>query len=319
MPRGLHSSLTETRSPVRAPSGRRCAKFGEYESLSRDAKGNMGSRINRRSDRISISFALEATGMDASGQPFLETARTIVVNRHGALISFIHKLKLEQLVTVKRRLQDGSSRQADVRVVACEAETESGGAYGVSFVDANLDFWGIEFPSPEKAVDAVVRLLVECSHCKSQELAYLDSRELKEFEVNRLFARHCRMCDVPTIWKQPVEPVSPSEKPPSVRKEARIPAVNSSGKDATRYDTRLTACVRAKPGTEEMAVCENVSRQGIAFRTRNKYGEGSQVEIAVPYTPGMANVFVPAVVIHVRAMPTAGLYRHGARYLRKES
>jgi hypothetical protein len=67
-----------------------------------------------------------------------------------------------------------------------------------------------------------------------------------------------------------------------------------------------------------MAVCENVSRQGIAFRTKNRYQEGAQVEIAVPYTPGMANVFVPAVVVHVRALPTAGLFRHGAKYLRKD-
>lgn len=278
----------------------------------------MGSRSNRRSDRISISFGLETTGMDASGRPFLETARTIVVNRHGALIAVSHKLKLEQIITIKRRLSDGSSRQADVRVVACDSETENGGAYGVTFLEPTLDFWGIEFPAPEKAVDAVVRLLVECTHCRSQELAYLDSRELKEFEANRLFARTCRSCQAPTIWKQPSEPTAPSTGK-AIQREKSKPASDSSGRETTRYETRLTACVREKPGTEEMAVCENVSRQGIAFRTRNKYKEGLQVEIAVPYTPGIANVFVPAVVVHVRAMPTAGLYRHGARYLRKES
>ncbi len=276
----------------------------------------MDSPSNRRSDRISISFTLEAMGTDAEGKPFLETARTVVVNRHGALVALSHKLRVGQAVTVRRRVTDGSIRQAEVRVVACERETTNGGDYGVSFVDPNLDFWGIEFPAPEKAADAVVRLLVECSHCKCQELAYLDSRELKEFEANHLFARRCRMCEAPTIWKQPLESISRSGAPES--RQGTGAGSTSPERETTRYETRLTACVRQKPGTEEMAVCENVSRQGIAFRTKNRYHEGSQVEVAVPYTPGMANVFVPAVVIHVRALPTAGLYRHGARYLRKD-
>lgn len=279
----------------------------------------MDSRSNRRSDRISISFTLETMGTDAEGRPFLETARTVVVNRHGALVALNHRLRTGQNLTVRRRATDGSIRQADVKVVACERETSSGGEYGVSFADPNLDFWGIEFPSPERAVDAVVRLLVQCSHCKSQELAYLDSRELKEFEANHLFARECRICEAPTIWKQPLESIVRGNDS-ETRRDAGESAISASSpeRETTRYDTRLTACVRGKPGTEEMAVCENVSRQGIAFRTKNRYQEGSHVEVAVPYTPGMANVFVPAVVIHVRALPTAGLYRHGAKYLRKD-
>lgn len=279
----------------------------------------MDSRSNRRSDRISISFTLETMGTDAEQKPFLETARTVVVNRHGALVSLNHKLRMGQTVTVRRRTSDGSIRQADVRVVACEKYLPGGGEYGVSFVDPNLDFWGIEFPEPERAVDAVVRLLVECTHCKSQELAYLDSRELKEFEANHLFARQCRMCEAPTIWKQPLDAISHAGNSESRREGAGGLATASPERETTRYETHLTACVRAKPGTEEMAVCENVSRQGVAFRTKNRYVEGSQVEVAVPYTPGMANVFVPAVVIHVRALPTAGLFRHGAKYLRKDA
>lgn len=279
----------------------------------------MDSRSNRRSDRISISFTLEVMGVDSERKPFLETARTVVVNRHGALLSLGHKLSKEQTITVRRRANDGAIRQADVRVVACEKETANGGEYGISFVDPNLDFWGIEFPSPEQAVDAVVRLLVECTHCRSQELAYLDSRELKEFESNRLFARQCRICESPTVWKQPLESLTRMDGGAHGEASHTPLGAASPERETTRYDTRLTACVREKPGTEEMAVCENVSRQGVAFRSRNRYKEGAQVEVAVPYTPGMANVFVPAIVIHVRSLPTAGLYRHGAKYLRKDA
>ena len=46
----------------------------------------MDARSNRRSDRISISLPLQTTGIDAENRPFIDTATTIVVNRHGALI-----------------------------------------------------------------------------------------------------------------------------------------------------------------------------------------------------------------------------------------
>ncbi|MHB8485722.1 MAG: PilZ domain-containing protein [Candidatus Acidiferrales bacterium] len=278
----------------------------------------MGSRSNRRSDRISISLPLQAAGIDTENRPFIDTATTIVVNRHGALITLDRPLSIDQMLRVSRELFDGSRREAEVRVVAHEKDSSGGVAYGIAFADSKLDFWDIEFPSVTEAADAVVRLLVECSHCGSRELAYLNSRELKEFESNRLFARNCRTCESPTIWKQPLESLRHNATADSHRGGTVIDAASSPERETTRYDTRLMACVRERVGTEEMAVCENVSRQGIAFRSRRKYAEGAQVEVAVPYTQGIANVFIPAVVVHVRALPTAGLYRHGVKYLRKD-
>ncbi len=277
----------------------------------------MGSRSNRRSDRISISLSLEATGIDANNQPFIDSATTIVLNRHGALIALNRPLRIGQTIRVSRQLFDGSRCEADVHVVACEEGISDRKAYGIAFAEANLDFWGIEFPAAAQAADAVVRLLVECGHCGRQELAYLNSRELKEFEANRLFARQCRTCESPTIWKQPVESLRHTAGAASDSRHTDADGA-SPERETTRYDTRLTACVRQHVGAEEMAVCENVSRQGIAFRSRRKYDEGAQLEVAVPYTPGTANVFVPAIVVHVRALPTAGLYRHGVKYLRKD-
>jgi len=278
----------------------------------------MGSRSNRRSDRISISLPLQAAGIDAENRPFIDTATTIVVNRDGALITLDRQLHIDQVLRVSRQLFDGSRREAEARVVAHEKTSSGGIAYGIAFANSKSDFWDIEFPSATDAVDAVVRLLVECSHCGSRELAYLNSRELKEFESNRLFARNCRTCESPTIWKQPLESLRHHATADAHRGATAIDAASSPERETTRYDTRLMACVRERVGTEEMAVCENVSRQGVAFRSRRKYEEGLQVEVAVPYTQGTANVFVPAVVVHVRPLPTAGLYRHGVKYLRKD-
>jgi PilZ domain len=281
----------------------------------------MGGKANRRSDRISIVLPVEATGIDSENLPFTEATTTIVVNRHGALISLMRSLEPGKTVALRRQFTDGSRREAEAKIVVRQKNGAERWAYGVAFLNPETDFWGIEFPSAAQSDNAVVRILVECSHCHSHELAYLDGRELKEFEANRLFARHCRTCDSPTIWKQPQEPASRHAAMMESHHEAANAIMDAASSSPSRimprYDTRLTACVR-QGGEEEMAVCENVSRLGIAFRSRRKFAEGTQIEVAVPYTPGTANVFVPAVIVHAKPLPTAGLHRHGARYLPKD-
>ena len=67
---------------------------------------------------------------------------------------------------------------------------------------------------------------------------------------------------------------------------------------------------------EEIAVCEDLSKGGISFRSRNQYEEGSRVEVAVPYTPGSGAIFVPIRIVFSQPISTAGLFRHGAAYIR---
>ncbi|HEV2491169.1 MAG TPA: PilZ domain-containing protein [Candidatus Acidoferrales bacterium] len=280
----------------------------------------MGGMGNRRSDRISIALPVEASGIDAENHPFIDTATTVVLNRHGARLALKRILQPGQTINLVRKHPDGSQRKAEARIVVREKDSLDVPAYGIAFVDPETDFWGIEFPSRAQASGSVVRILAECTHCHSQELAYLDGRELKEFETDRLFARQCRMCEAPTIWKQPYEAASRQHAAADARREAAgsiLSTAENNAREIPRYDTRLTACIRA--GMEdEMAVCENVSQQGIAFRSRRKYEVGAQVEVAVPFTAGTANVFIPAVIVHARPLPSAGLHRHGAKYLHKD-
>ena len=67
---------------------------------------------------------------------------------------------------------------------------------------------------------------------------------------------------------------------------------------------------------EEIAVCEDLSKGGLSFRSRNQYAEGSRVEVAVPFTPGAGAIFVPIRIVFSQSIPTAGLYRHGAAYIK---
>lgn len=275
---------------------------------------------SRRSDRISIVLPVEASGVDGEDHPFIDTATTVVLNRHGAKVSLKRNLKLGQTISLLRKLPNGTQRKAEARIVVSEKDGGGTPSYGITFADPETDFWGIEFPPRTQSSHGVVQLLVECSHCHSQELAYLDGRELKEFEADRLFARQCRTCEAPTIWKPPHEGASRQHAPHDARREAAeaiLSTAESNAREKPRYDTRLTACVRVG-GQEEIAVCENVSNQGVAFRSKRSFEVGAQIEVAVPFTAGTANVFIPAVIVHSRPLPSAGLHRHGAKYLHKD-
>ena len=98
------------------------------------------------------------------------------------------------------------------------------------------------------------------------------------------------------------------------------------------YADALAACgwmIRQAPAAEDcpdsvfiedtVVVCEDLSKGGISFRSRNQYPVGTRVEVAVPFTPGTGAIFVPIRIVFSQAIPTAGLHRHGAAYIKPPS
>jgi hypothetical protein len=80
-----------------------------------------------------------------------------------------------------------------------------------------------------------------------------------------------------------------------------------------RIPTRASAGIREMGLPEEIVVCENLSRGGLSFRSRKHYLRGSRIEIALPYSPGSGNIFVPARIVRVERLQ--GLFRYGAAYI----
>ena len=81
-----------------------------------------------------------------------------------------------------------------------------------------------------------------------------------------------------------------------------------------RLKTRLTACIRQANTDDELAVCEDISPVGMCFRSKRHYENNAAIEVAVPYSPDAANIFLPARVVYSEEMPKAGLFRHGTEY-----
>jgi hypothetical protein len=266
----------------------------------------------RQSDRVSFRMPVEASWVGSGGIESRQSAETLLVSRNGGVVRLTEKLFVGQEMTLRRQREGDNWKIARARIVAEIDQEPDGFLYAIAIVDPRADFWDIEFPAPHQAQEALARLLMECSFCQRREVVYLNEPELKSFEVRKCVARVCPHCDSPSIW---------IEAQPEVSVEA--PAVLEAGDDRvtprrnrTRVKARVLACIRRRGFQEEVAVCEDLSKGGISFRSRNQYPEGSRVEVAVPFTPGSAAIFVPIRIVFSQAIPAAGLYRHGAAYVR---
>ncbi len=277
----------------------------------------------RRTDRVSLTLLLDVSGTDGDGQEFNLPARTLQINRNGAVIILDRDLKAEQRINIQRKAPSESARTAEARVVGQFGQQEDGYLYGVEITDPAADLWGVEFPPVAQSPEAVARMLLECTSCRSREVVYLNELELGTFETNRGIARHCKTCGVPSIW---VQALHEDEKKLARTARTKRGADGQSGippggeqreRQRLRLKTRLTACVRQPNADDELAVCEDISPVGMCFRSKRHYQANAEIEVAVPYSPDAANIFLPARVVYSEEMPKAGLFRHGTEYRKR--
>src|SRR5689334_2648063 len=270
----------------------------------------------RQSDRVSFRMPVEASWVSPQGQPVTQVAETMLVSRNGGVLRLTEKLSMGQEVHLRRHLEGEFWKNARARVVAeIDQDPPNHFLYAIHLLDPRAEFWDIEFPSPRKAEEALARLLMECSFCQRREVVYLNEIQLKSFEVRKCVARHCPICDSPSIW---IESLSELRNPDGIP-GAPSPSVEDRvipRRNRTRIKARVLACIRRRGFQEEIAVCEDLSKGGLSFRSRNQYPEGSRVEVAVPFTPGTGAIFVPIRIVFSQSIPTAGLYRHGAAYIK---
>jgi PilZ domain len=268
----------------------------------------------RQSDRVSLRLQVEACWSATGGAAVKQPAETLLVSRNGGVIRLQEKLFPGQELTLERKLEGDQTKLARARIVAEIDREPEGFIYAIAILEPRVDFWDIDFPAPHKGEEALARMLMECSFCQRREVVYLNEMELKSFEIRKCAARHCKHCDSPSIW---IEAQSESAN------EDLLPSRNNATDDRvvprrnrTRVKARVLACIRRRGFQEEIAVCEDLSKGGISFRSRNSYPAGTRLEVAVPYTPGAGAIFVPIRIVSSQPIASVGLFRHGAAYLR---
>jgi len=284
----------------------------------RSERKQMNSQGIRRSDRIVLELPLQISGADVNGLGFLEDTQTEVVSRHGARILSRHRMARDQELVV---LCLTTGKEADARIVGQLGEGSKGYSYGVEFIDPEANIWDIDFPPLTESEQAIARALLECTRCHSRELVYLGALEAEVLEVSKSLSRPCKRCADTGLWKlsmtelpgpQLAQPTDPSTiladsggsagRTPSERKEVRS-------------WVKMTACIRHPYLGEETVTTESASRNGFSFRSSKGYGTGSLVDVALPYTRGGANIFVPARIEHGNELPGESLASYTVSYI----
>jgi len=266
----------------------------------------------RQSDRVNLRMQVDASWFGTSGIAFKQPAETLLVSRNGGVIRLQEKLFAGQELTLNRKADGDQAKSVRARIVAeidCEPE---GFIYAIAILDPRVDFWDIDFPALHKSEEALARMLMECSFCQRREVVYLNEMEVKSFEIRKCAARFCKHCDSPSIWIEAQSATSDEVLPSRSAVEERV----IPRRNRTRVKARVLACIRRRGFQEEVAVCEDLSKGGLSFRSRNHYPEGTRLEVAVPYTPGAGAIFVPIRIVFSQPIASAGLFRHGAAYLR---
>lgn len=103
--------------------------------------------LRRRSDRVSIDFPVEITGIDATGERFREETRTTTVSRFGCCVLLTHQLISDGELQLNR-LDTNETRQ--VRVVGLMSELAQHTAYGLEITSPCDELWGIRFSSSDE-------------------------------------------------------------------------------------------------------------------------------------------------------------------------
>ncbi|MGZ4816790.1 MAG: PilZ domain-containing protein [Terriglobales bacterium] len=281
-------------------------------------KHNQGEQ--RSSDRVRYAFRVHITGTDSSGYEFSQPVRTEVVTRDGGLIVCPMVMNVGDVVNLVRQ-----DRQVGARIVGQVGLMKEEQLYGIQFLEPVPDFWGIRFA--EHGQEAAGRAVLECGVCSMQQVLPLGEIEMLVFESTKVVAQNCQRCGRQTLWMEPsilgepglltgADAYNQGDESGQARVR-RFASVND--RKHQRISMRNTkACLRRPGYADDVVDVLDLSRGGVHFMSFVDYYKGTMVEVAVPYTNGGANVFVPAEVVRVQCRPTSGIPGDfGLRYIKR--
>ena len=111
-----------------------------YKNLSSDVKRAINTR---RSERVVARIRVLVHRRTDTDELMSESAYTLVVNAHGALIGLSMKAQPGELLVLKNVM---SREERDSRVIRTDGSTEDQNAVAVEFVEPAPHFWQIDFP-----------------------------------------------------------------------------------------------------------------------------------------------------------------------------
>ena len=272
--------------------------------------------FHRRSERVLLRIPIEVSGVGTDRSPFQEKTHTLVINRHGARISLKSPVKKGDEITITD-LKSEKSLQFRV-VERAGGSLGEGPEWGVECVKPDTHLWGVFFPekaatpSEQDRIDA----LLECTKCKSREMARLTAAQFKTIATHSILRRQCLQCGTLTEWRFGFVEEEGSEPIP-VQPETPAPTHKGGGPERRR-DKRVAAKlplrVRVEDGDEEITRTENISKSGACFASELAMKQGDRVFLTIGYTPEINMPEMAARVLWVRDMGEKEKDFYGVRF-----
>jgi hypothetical protein len=305
----------------------------------------MPYQTSRRSGRLSMQLPILLIGTSAEGRIFTEKTRTVVLSLHGAGIVAKCKLAPEQEL-ILRSLE--SNREAGIRVLGEIGSEANIFTYGVAFVDEQLDFWNVNFPPHPTGTILPEPLYLECNLCHSPHQLEHGDFEFDVCAIHGGLVRYCEQCGFATVWKVAAQPSMPNlgilfpertlasavlqiagSNPDSQRaSKSRLLALEFPAEPVfeplpnrrvhRRARVNYCACVRTRLYGDDIVACIDMSRGGVALKTKRAYMVGTEILIAVPFSresPQAPAIFVPAKIATRTVMPDNSFFRCGVQFL----
>ena len=262
----------------------------------------------RTSDRVYLETAIIISGADPEGRRFVENAKAVVLSRRGARIVSAQALVPQQVLKI-RCLKTGVD--TGIRVIGPITGAKEGCHFGVTLMNPEVNVWGIDFPLLDGTENPAARVVLECVDCQAQEVVHLDVVELEVLQANESLQRPCKQCRETTVW---LRTASEEGQVPLGRAAPEAPH-SIQDRKTPRINLKVDACLRHSVYGEEVVSTEDVSRGGFRFISHKDYPIGTVIDAALPYSPGAANIFMPARIVQKEAGDSEGMFVHGAAYI----
>lgn len=238
----------------------------------------------RRSERVLLRIPIEIKGKQADGRAFKEKAYTLVINRHGARISMKNSPKPGDELSITN-IQTQMSCQFRV-VSRQDPSVGDDPEWGIESLEPDANIWGIYFPTKgaTPAERELIDALLECSGCRSRELAQLTQVQYRTLVTKLSLGRNCAKCGAVKDWafsfaEADADEVGPT---PAVEPEASSkPAGGAERRREKRLMVKLPVSIRLNSGEVIVTRTENVSKKGVCVLSDLTLKAGDRFHITV--------------------------------------
>lgn len=273
----------------------------------------MSSPEQRRSERIRVSIPIMVAGLDPSGAEFSEETRTAIVNREGALILLKHSLAPQQNIRI---INLQSEAAADFRIVGpTRLATDEGTEWGVEYLKAGMEIWGVDFPFRPEEKQGQASALLECLTCHKKYFWPLTLVEIEVLESTGIIENFCNACVKSTSWVY----ADASRRPPQATSSVGVTSLPKAQSGIERRENRrlllrLPVLVRNHKGEREEGKTENLSHADLAVALALDLAVGEFINVICPLTTSGKNLERSARVMRKDKFSAKDRKLYGMRY-----